>query len=47
MEDLPQQGDKAPFKLKMNYLYDKLQLAWGTLDDGHLRFERVAPQARL
>ena len=46
-EDLPQEGDKAPFKLSMNYLYDKMQLDWGTLDDGHLRFEYAAPRARL
>ena len=29
------------------YLYDKMQLDWGTLDDGHLRFEYAAPRARL
>ena len=41
----PLQGDRAPFKLKQNYLYDSVQLGWGALEDGHLRFEGVVANA--
>jgi cation diffusion facilitator CzcD-associated flavoprotein CzcO len=35
---LPRQGDRAPWALKQNYLYDALQLRTAKLDDGVLRW---------
>jgi cation diffusion facilitator CzcD-associated flavoprotein CzcO len=35
---LPRQGDRAPWALKQNYLYDALQLRTAKMDDGVLRW---------
>lgn len=34
---LPQQGSKEPWKLKQNYIYDSIQLGFGSLNDGYLK----------
>jgi hypothetical protein len=35
---LPRQGDRAPWALRQNYLYDALALRTAKLDDGVLRW---------
>jgi cation diffusion facilitator CzcD-associated flavoprotein CzcO len=40
LADLPRQGDKAPFRLRQNYLLDLLAFRYGALHDGALRFAR-------
>ena len=41
----PQQGAKRPWKLYQNYALDLLVLGYGRLDDGVMRFSRVAAAA--
>jgi len=38
LDKLPKQGDREPWKLRQNYLYDVRSLRRGDLDDGVLRF---------
>ncbi len=38
LQDLPQGGSKAPWKLKQNYLFDLLTLRMGKIDDGVMAF---------
>ena len=38
LEILPKQGDRAPWRLRQNYLADIFTLRHGTIDDGVLRF---------
>jgi cation diffusion facilitator CzcD-associated flavoprotein CzcO len=38
LDRLPKQGDREPWKLRQNYLYDVRSLRRGDLDDGVLRF---------
>jgi len=45
----PKQGDRRPWRLRQNYLLDRLELARARLDDGALEFVReraAAPLAR-
>jgi cation diffusion facilitator CzcD-associated flavoprotein CzcO len=42
LPDLPKQGPKAPWRLRMNYLLDLLTLRFGKVDDGVLTFFRPA-----
>jgi hypothetical protein len=45
---LPKQGDKKPWRLYQNYLVDLLTIRYSRMDDGVLRFSRVAqPQSPL
>lgn len=39
---LPKQGDKKPWKLKQNYLFDRMMIEFGDVDDGVMEF--TAPQ---
>lgn len=39
---LPRQGEAAPWKLHQNYLFDKLDLEWKSIDDGVLTFTKAA-----
>ena len=44
---LPKQGDRAPWRLRQNYLRDVLTIRRGGLEDGTLRFSRQpVPQDR-
>ncbi len=38
LDDLPRQGDRAPWQLKQNYLVDLRTIRRGELDDGVLQF---------
>jgi cation diffusion facilitator CzcD-associated flavoprotein CzcO len=38
LDRLPKQGDREPWKLRQNYLYDVRSLRRGEIDDGVLRF---------
>ncbi len=38
LDTLPKQGDREPWKLRQNYLYDVRSLRHGAVDDGVLRF---------
>jgi cation diffusion facilitator CzcD-associated flavoprotein CzcO len=43
---LPKQGDRAPWRLRQNYLRDVVTIRRGGIEDGTLRFSRAAaPQA--
>ena len=42
VEDFPSQGSKRPWRLYQNYVLDVMTLRVGQLDDGVLRFSRVA-----
>ena len=39
LAELPKQGSRAPWKLRQNYVLDRLELRRGDVDDGVLRFE--------
>ncbi|MDE3069142.1 MAG: NAD(P)/FAD-dependent oxidoreductase, partial [Acidobacteriota bacterium] len=39
IQDFPAQGAVEPWKLRQNYVLDRLRLSRGTLEDGVLRFE--------
>jgi cation diffusion facilitator CzcD-associated flavoprotein CzcO len=43
---LPKQGTRAPWRLRQNYLRDVLTIRRGGLEDGVLRFSRVAARDR-
>lgn len=40
VDELPKQGDRAPWRLKQNYLYDIRNIRRGSLTDGVLRYAR-------
>jgi len=39
---LPRQGQRKPWRVYQNYLMDMLTIRHGRIDDGVLRFDRVA-----
>jgi cation diffusion facilitator CzcD-associated flavoprotein CzcO len=41
LEQMPRQGDRAPWRLKQNYLTDLRMIRHGRIDDGVLSFDRV------
>ncbi len=43
--ELPKQGERAPWRLRQNYVRDLLTLRYGPVTDG-MRFERAATRAR-
>jgi cation diffusion facilitator CzcD-associated flavoprotein CzcO len=43
LEQFPQQGSRAPWKLHQNYLRDLLTLRWGKLDDAAMVFSNPQP----
>ncbi len=45
LHELPKQGDRAPWRLRQNYLRDVLTIRRGGLEDGVLRFSRARPRA--
>jgi len=45
LDRLPKQGDRAPWRLKQNYLTDLRTIKRGDIDDGVLAFDRVPAQA--
>ena len=46
LDRLPRQGDRAPWRLKQNYLTDLRTIRRGRIDDGVLAFDRV-PATRV
>ncbi|HET6940478.1 MAG TPA: NAD(P)/FAD-dependent oxidoreductase [Nocardioides sp.] len=42
LDRLPKQGDRAPWRLKQNYLTDLRTIRRGRIDDGVLAFDRVS-----
>ena len=41
---LPKQGSKQPWRLRQNYLFDRLIIRRGEIDDGAMRFSNPAPE---
>jgi monooxygenase len=46
IEQLPKQGSKQPWKLRMNYALDVPALRFGPLEDGAMSFSSPAPRAQ-
>ena len=46
IDQLPKQGSKAPWKLRMSYPLDLRALRFGPIDDGAMQFSSPAPQAQ-
>jgi monooxygenase len=46
VDQLPKQGSKEPWKLRMNYPLDLRALRFGPIADGAMQFSSPAPQAR-
>ena len=42
IDQFPRQGSKAPWRLHQNYALDILSLRYGALDDGAMKFSRLA-----
>ena len=40
IDAFPKQGDRKPWRLNQNYLRDTIELKYGRIDDGTLRFQR-------
>jgi monooxygenase len=46
IDKFPKQGSKAPWKLHQNYARDMVELRFGKVDDGVMRFGNAAPKRR-
>jgi cation diffusion facilitator CzcD-associated flavoprotein CzcO len=46
VDQLPKQGSKEPWKLRMNYPIDLRALRFGSIEDGAMQFSSPAPQAQ-
>jgi monooxygenase len=46
IDQLPKQGSKVPWRLRMNYALDVPAIRYGAIDDGSMRFSSPAPQTR-
>ena len=46
VDELPKQGPKAPWRLRMNYTMDLVTLRFGKLDDGVMQFRRARADLR-
>jgi monooxygenase len=46
IDEFPKQGSKEPWKLRQNYLVDIGKIRRGELEDGSMRFSRVASEER-
>ena len=46
LHELPKQGSRAPWKLRMNYLRDVLTIRRGAIEDGVLRFTRSGSRSQ-
>ena len=46
VDQLPKQGSKEPWKLRMNYAFDLRALRFGELEDSAMHFSSPAPKAR-
>ncbi|NLU84306.1 NAD(P)/FAD-dependent oxidoreductase [Rhodococcus sp. HNM0569] len=46
LDELPKQGSRAPWRLRMNYFRDMLTLRYGKLTDDAMRFSRRRPVRR-
>ncbi len=45
LAELPKQGSKAPWKVRMNYPADLMSLRYGSVDDGVMKFSSPAVEA--
>ncbi len=43
LHKFPKQGSKSPWRLHQNYLLDKVNLGFGSVDDGAMEFQRLPP----
>jgi hypothetical protein len=46
VDQLPKQGSKEPWKLRMNYALDLRALRFGDIEDGAMHFSSPAPQVQ-
>ncbi len=46
IDQLPKQGSKRPWRLRMNYVLDIPALRFGPIEDGTMRFSSPAPKAQ-
>jgi monooxygenase len=46
IDQLPKQGSKVPWRLRMNYALDVPAIRYGAIDDGSMRFSSPAPQVQ-
>jgi cation diffusion facilitator CzcD-associated flavoprotein CzcO len=46
VDQLPKQGSKEPWKLRMNYPIDLRTLRFGSIEDGAMQFSSPTPQAQ-
>ncbi len=46
IDQLPKQGSKTPWRLRMNYALDVPTIRFGSIDDGSMRFSNPAPRTR-
>ncbi len=47
IEDFPRAGSKSPWRLRMNYLFDVVMLARGSVDDGTMEFGVGRPKSGI
>jgi hypothetical protein len=47
LDQLPKQGSKAPWRLRMNYAIDLVELRFGAVDDGTMKFSSPEPARRV
>jgi len=45
INDFPREGDREPWSLKMNFLYDRKQLRTAPIEDGLLQFSKAGAKA--
>jgi monooxygenase len=46
IDQLPKQGSKSPWRLRMNYPLDAREIRFGAIDDGTMRFSSASVDAR-
>jgi len=46
IDELPKQGSKPPWRLRMNYLLDVPTVRFGPIEDGTIKFSSSAPKAQ-
>jgi cation diffusion facilitator CzcD-associated flavoprotein CzcO len=46
LDDLPKQGDRAPWKLRQNYLLDLISLRFGSVEDSAMTFAKRGEEAQ-
>ena len=46
MDQLPKQGNKGPWTVKQNFLYDRKRLGQDPIDDGVMEFGKVGKEIK-